>query len=154
MKAVLQRVTQASVTVDNNIVGACNEGYLILFGAVEDDTLFDVDILAQKTVNLRVFCDENDKMNRSILDIDGEILVISQFTLAADVKKGNRPSFSKALEPKKAQEYYNIFCDKLRELGVKRVEQGIFGADMKVNLTNDGPVTILYDTEIWRRNGN
>jgi D-tyrosyl-tRNA(Tyr) deacylase len=154
MKAVLQRVTQASVTVDNNIVGACNEGYLILFGAVEDDTLFDVDILAQKTVNLRVFCDENDKMNRSILDIDGEILVISQFTLAADVKKGNRPSFSKALEPKKAQEYYNIFCDKLRELGVKRVEQGIFGADMKVNLTNDGPVTILYDTEIWRKNGN
>ena len=154
MKAVLQRVSQASVTVDNNIVGACNEGYLILFGAVEDDTLFDVDILAQKTVNLRVFCDENDKMNRSILDIDGEILVISQFTLAADVKKGNRPSFSKALEPKKAQEYYNIFCDKLRELGVKRVEQGIFGADMKVNLTNDGPVTILYDTEIWRKNGN
>ena len=154
MKAVLQRVTSASVMVDNEIVGACNQGYLILFGAVEDDTLFDVDILAQKTVNLRVFCDENDKMNRSVLDIDGEILVISQFTLAADVKKGNRPSFSKALEPQKAEEYYNIFCDRLRELGVKRVEQGIFGADMKVNLTNDGPVTILYDTEIWRKNGN
>ena len=154
MKAVLQRVSHASVTVDNDTVGACNQGYLILFGAVEDDTLFDVDILAKKTVNLRVFCDENDKMNKSILDINGEILVISQFTLAADVKKGNRPSFSKALEPQKAQEYYNIFCEKLKELGVKRVEKGIFGADMKVSLTNDGPVTILYDTEIWRNNGN
>lgn len=154
MKAVIQRVSEASVTVDKDVVGSCNAGYMILFGAVEGDTIEDIEILAQKTVNLRIFCDENDKMNKSILDIDGEILVISQFTLAADVKKGNRPSFIKALEPNKADEYYNIFCQKLKELGVKRVEKGIFGADMKVSLINDGPVTILYDTEIWRKNGN
>ena len=154
MKAVIQRVTSASVTVDEKVVGACNQGYMILFGAVEGDTLEDVEILAQKTVNLRVFCDENDKMNKSILDIDGEILAISQFTLAADVKRGNRPSFIKALEPKLAEEYYDIFCEKLAVLGVKRVEKGVFGGDMKVSLVNDGPVTILYDTEIWRKNGN
>lgn len=154
MKAVIQRVNSASVTVDGEIVGSCNAGYMILFGAVEGDTVEDVEILAQKTVNLRVFCDENDKMNKSILDIDGEILAISQFTLAADVKKGNRPSFIKALEPTKAEEFYDIFCEKLKELGVKRVEKGVFGGDMKVTLTNDGPVTILYDTEIWRKNGN
>ncbi len=154
MKAVIQRVTSACVTVDEKVVGKCNHGYMILFGAVEGDTLEDIDILAQKTANLRVFCDENDKMNKSILDIDGEVLVISQFTLAADVKKGNRPSFIKALNPEIAQEFYHIFCEKLLQLGIKKVEKGIFGADMKVSLTNDGPVTILFDTEIWRKNGN
>lgn len=154
MKAVIQRVTNASVKVDGNIVGECNQGYMILFGAIEGDTLFDVEILAQKIVNLRIFCDENDKMNKSIVDIDGEILAISQFTLAADVKKGNRPSFTKALEPNLAEQYYDIFCEKLKELGIKKVAKGVFGADMKVSLTNDGPVTILYDTEIWRKNGN
>ena len=111
-------------------------------------------ILARKTVNLRVFCDEEGKMNKSLLDIDGEALVISQFTLCADVKKGNRPSFIGALAPDKASEYYDIYCEKLKELGVKRVEKGIFGADMQVSLVNDGPVTILFDTEIWRKNGN
>jgi D-tyrosyl-tRNA(Tyr) deacylase len=154
MKAVIQRVNEAAVSVDGVCVGSCKKGYMILFGAVEDDTLFDVEILAQKCVNLRVFSDENDKMNKSILDIDGEILAISQFTLAADVKKGNRPSFIKALEPQKADEFYNIFCEKLKELGVKKVEKGIFGADMQVSLINDGPVTILYDTVIWRKNGS
>ncbi|MBE6779590.1 MAG: D-tyrosyl-tRNA(Tyr) deacylase [Ruminococcaceae bacterium] len=154
MKAVIQRVSSASVTVDGNIVGSCNEGYMILFGAAEGDTLEDIEILAKKTVNLRVFCDENDKMNRSILDINGEALVISQFTLCADVKKGNRPSFINAMQPDLASQYYDIFCEKLKELGVKRVEKGIFGADMKVSLVNDGPVTILFDTEIWRRHGN
>ena len=154
MKAVIQRVSSASVTVDGNIVGSCNEGYMILFGAAEGDTLEDIEILAKKTVNLRVFCDENDKMNRSILDINGEALVISQFTLCADVKKGNRPSFINAMQPDLASQYYDIFCEKLKEFGVKRVEKGIFGADMKVSLVNDGPVTILFDTEIWRRHGN
>ncbi|MBO5358830.1 MAG: D-tyrosyl-tRNA(Tyr) deacylase [Clostridia bacterium] len=154
MKAVIQRVSSASVTVDGNIVGSCNEGYMILFGAAEGDTLEDIEILAKKTVNLRVFCDENDKMNRSILDINGEALVISQFTLCADVKKGNRPSFINAMQPDLASQYYDIFCEKLKELGVKRVEKGIFGADMKVSLVNDGPVTILFDTEIWRKHGN
>ncbi len=154
MKAVIQRVSKASVAVDGTVVGSCGKGYMILFGAIEGDTLDDVEILAQKTVNLRVFCDENDKMNLSVLDIEGEILVISQFTLAADVKKGNRPSFIKALDPKMAEEYYDIFCEKLKELGVKRVEKGVFGGDMNVSLVNEGPVTILYDTEIWRKNGN
>ncbi len=154
MKAVVQRVIEASVNVDGKIVGSCNEGYMILVGASEDDTLDDVEILARKVANLRVFCDEDDKMNRSILDIDGEVLAISQFTLCADVKKGNRPSFIKAMEPVKAEEYYNIFCEKLKENGIKKVEKGIFGADMKVSLINDGPVTIMYDTEIWRKNGN
>ena len=154
MKAVIQRVSSASVTVDDNIVGSCNEGYMILFGAAEGDTLEDIEILAKKTVNLRIFRDENDKMNKSILDIDGEALVISQFTLCADVKKGNRPSFINAMQPDLASQYYDIFCEKLKEFGVKRVEKGIFGADMKVSLVNNGPVTILYDTEIWRKNGN
>lgn len=154
MKAVIQRVSEASVSVEDKVVGSCNQGYMILFGAVEGDTLDDVEILAQKTVNLRIFCDENDKMNKSILDIDGEILAISQFTLAADVKKGNRPSFIKALQPNLAEQYYDIFCEKLKSLGVKCVEKGVFGGDMKVSLINDGPVTILYDTEIWRKNGN
>ena len=154
MKAVIQRVSEASVKVDGKIVGSCQNGYMILFGAADGDTLEDVDILARKIANLRVFCDENDKMNKSILEIDGEVLAISQFTLCADVKKGNRPSFIQALDPVKAEEYYNIFCDKLLENGIKKVSKGIFGADMKVSLVNDGPVTILYDTEIWRKNGN
>ena len=145
MKAVIQRVTSASVSVDGEIVGSCENGYMILFGAAEGDTLEDVDILAHKTVNLRVFCDENDKMNKSILDIDGEILAISQFTLCADVKKGNRPSFIKAMEPKLASEYYDIYCEKLKELGVKKVAKGVFGADMKVSITNSGPVTIVME---------
>ena len=154
MKAVIQRVSSANVKVDGEIVGSCNEGFMILFGAAEGDTEEDVDILARKTAALRVFCDEQDKMNRSIMDIGGEILAISQFTLCADVKKGNRPSFINAMEPNKAEEYYKLFCQKLRDLGVKNVDEGVFGADMKVELVNDGPVTILYDTEIWRKNGN
>lgn len=151
MKAVIQRVASASVEVDGEIVGSCNEGYMILFGAAEGDTEEDVEILANKTAALRIFCDENDKMNRSILDIDGEILAISQFTLCANVKKGNRPSFIEAMEPKKASFLYDLYCQRLKELGIKRVEKGIFGADMKVSLVNDGPVTIIFDTEIWRK---
>ena len=151
MKAVIQRVTNASVEVEGKIVGSCNEGYMILLGAHESDTESDVETLANKVVNLRVFCDEDDKMNKSILDIDGEILAISQFTLCANVKKGNRPSFIEAMKPDVANEMYELFCKRLLELGVKRVEKGVFGADMKVSLVNDGPVTIVYDTEIWRK---
>ena len=154
MKAVIQRVTEASVEVEGKIVGECKNGYLVLFGAAEGDTVEDVEILAKKTANLRVFCDENDKMNLSVLDIDGEILAISQFTLLADVKKGNRPSFINAMAPVEAERLYKLYCEKLRELGVKRVDEGIFAADMKVSLVNDGPVTIIFDTEIWRKNGN
>jgi len=154
MKAVIQRVSKASVEVDGEIVGCCKEGYMILFGAAEGDTKEDAELLARKTANLRIFCDSEDKMNLSILDIDGEVLAISQFTLLADVKKGNRPSFINAMAPDNANELYKYYCQKLREAGVKKVDEGVFGADMKVSLVNDGPVTIIYDTEIWRKNGN
>ena len=154
MKAVIQRVLSASVKVDGELIGSCNKGYMILLGAAEGDTEADAELMAKKVSSLRVFCDENDKMNLSVLDVEGEILAISQFTLCADVKKGNRPSFINALEPVAAEKLYKLFCRKLREFGVKRVEEGIFSADMKVELINDGPVTILYDTDIWRKNGN
>lgn len=150
MKAVIQRVKQASVTVDGKTVGKIGEGYMILVGVAEDDTNADAEILARKTANLRVFTDEDDKMNRSVLDIDGEILAISQFTLCADVKKGNRPSFMHAAEPREADRLYRLYCDELLKNGVKKVEKGVFGAHMEVELLNNGPVTILYDTEIWR----
>ncbi len=151
MKAVIQRVKNASVTVDNKVVGSCNEGYMILFGAIEGDIKEDVTLLARKVSALRIFCDEDEKMNKSILDIDGEILCISQFTLAADTKKGNRPSFINAMEPTLASQYYDLFCEELLNFGVKRVEKGIFGADMQVSLVNDGPVTIILDTDIWSK---
>ena len=154
MKAVIQRVLESSVSVDGNVVGSSGKGYMILVGVCKGDTEKQADLLARKTASLRVFEDENGKMNLSVLDVDGEILAISQFTLCADVKKGNRPSFINAMQPDVASQYYDIYCDKLKELGVKRVEKGIFGADMKVSLVNDGPVTILFDTEIWRKNGN
>ena len=154
MKAVIQRVESAIVTVEGRETGSCKNGFLVLVGAAQGDTAEDALILAKKTVNLRVFSDENGKMNKSIADIDGEILAVSQFTLCADVKKGNRPSFTDALEPDKANELYEIYCGELKKLGVKKVATGIFGADMKVSLVNDGPVTILFDTVIWRKNGN
>ena len=154
MKAVIQRVNQASVMVDGAIVGECNQGYMILFGAAQGDTEADADIMARKVAALRIFRDSDDKMNLSIKDIDGEILAISQFTLCADVKKGNRPSFIGAMEPVEAERLYKYFCNKLREEGIKKVDEGVFGGDMSVSLVNEGPVTILYDTEIWRKNGN
>ena len=151
MKAVIQRVTSASVAVEGEVVGSCGNGYMILLGAEKGDTEKEAQLLAQKTSNLRIFSDEEGKMNRSILDINGEVLAISQFTLLADVKKGNRPSFINALEPEKAKELYAYFCECLLDLGVKKVDKGIFGADMQVSLVNDGPVTILYDTDIWSK---
>lgn len=150
MKAVIQRVKYAQVTVDGETVGKVGEGYMILVGVQAGDTDADAEILARKTANLRVFTDENEKMNRSILDIDGEILAISQFTLCADVKKGNRPSFIGAAEPCEADRLYNLYCDELLKNGVRKVEKGVFGAHMEVELLNNGPVTILYDTEMWR----
>lgn len=150
MKAVIQRVKHAAVTVDGETVGKVGEGYMILVGVQDGDTDADAELLARKTAGLRVFTDENDKMNRSILDIGGEVLAISQFTLCADVKKGNRPSFVKAAAPEEANRLYELFCDELLKNGVKKVEKGVFGAHMEVELLNNGPVTILYDTEIWR----
>lgn len=154
MKAVIQRVENASVTVDSIETGSCKNGFLVLVGAAQGDTADDALILAKKTASLRVFSDSDGKMNRSIADVGGEILAVSQFTLCADVKKGNRPSFTGALEPEKAKELYEIYCKELEKLGVSKVATGIFGADMKVSLVNDGPVTILFDTVIWRKNGN
>lgn len=149
MKAVIQRVTNASVKVDGETVGEVGHGYLILLGVVEGDTKAHAELMAAKTANLRIFCDENDKMNQSVLDIDGEILVVSQFTLCADVKKGNRPSFTPSAAPDKANELYEYYMQCLKNNGVRKVEHGIFGASMEVSLINDGPVTILYDTDIW-----
>ncbi len=152
MKAVIQRVKHANVCVDGETVGKIQEGYMILVGVQEGDTDADAALLARKTANLRVFTDENDKMNRSVLDIGGEILAISQFTLCADVKKGNRPSFIRAAAPQEADRLYALFCDELLKNGVKKVEKGVFGAHMEVELLNNGPVTILYDTDIWKGN--
>ena len=149
MKAVIQRVLKSSVSVDGKVVGSSDKGYMILVGVTKGDTEKHADLLAKKTAALRVFEDEAGKMNLSVLDIDGDILAISQFTLCADCKKGNRPSFTPSEEPVRANELYELYCQKLSEYGVKRVEKGIFGADMKVELINDGPVTICFDTDIW-----
>ncbi len=152
MKAVIQRVKSSSVVVSGKISGEIGEGLLILLGVMGDDSEYDAEILAKKTANLRVFRDENNKMNKSLLDINGEALVVSQFTLCADLKKGNRPSFSFSAEPDKAKKLYEYYIELLRQNGVKKVEQGVFGGDMEVNILNNGPVTILYDTEIYRKN--
>ncbi len=150
MKAVIQRVSRAEVRVDGEVVGKIGEGYLILVGVMNGDTVNEAQLLARKTANLRIFTDENDKMNRSILDIDGEVLAVSQFTLCADVHKGNRPSFIESAPPQEANALYEAFCSALSENGVRKVEKGVFGAHMEVSLLNNGPVTILYDTDTWK----
>ena len=150
MKAVIQRVSRAEVRVDGEVVGKIGKGYLILVGVVNGDTINEAQLLARKTANLRIFTDENDKMNRSILDIDGEVLAVSQFTLCADVHKGNRPSFIESAPPQEANALYEAFCSALSENGVRKVEKGVFGAHMEVSLLNNGPVTILYDTDTWK----
>ncbi|MEE1197612.1 MAG: D-aminoacyl-tRNA deacylase [Acutalibacteraceae bacterium] len=151
MKAIIQRVSHASCKVDGEFTGQIKDGFMVLLGVGKDDTDEQAKLLASKTANLRIFCDENDKMNLSLLDIQGEALVISNFTLCADTKKGNRPSFINAKEPEAANTLYELFCEELKNCGVQRVEKGIFGADMKVELLNDGPVTIILDTDIWRK---
>ena len=150
MKAVIQRVSRAEVRVDGEVVGKIGEGYLILVGVMNGDTINEAQLLARKTANLRIFTDENDKMNRSILDIDGEVLAVSQFTLCADVHKGNRPSFIESAPPQEANALYEAFCSALSENGVRKVEKGVFGAHMEVSLLNNGPVTILHDTDTWK----
>lgn len=144
MKLVIQRVTNASVTVENKIVGKISKGFLALLGVGPEDTEKEADYLVQKLIKLRVFEDENGKMNLSLKDIEGELLIVSQFTLYADCTGGNRPSFTNAAKPEKANELYKYFIKKCKEENVK-VEHGIFGADMKVELLNDGPVTIILE---------
>ncbi len=151
MKAVIQRVLNSEVKVENELKGAVKEGFLVLLGVEETDTKDDADILAKKVANLRIFRDSEDKMNLSLLDIKGEALVISNFTLCADTKKGNRPSFIRAMSPEAANVMYEYFCDRLKQEGVGKVEKGVFGGDMKVSLLNNGPVTIILDTAIWRK---
>lgn len=144
MRALIQRVTSASVKVDGKIVGKIGKGFLVFLGIYEEDTEEKIEKLTKKIINLRIFNDENDKMNLSIKDIKGEILLISQFTLCADTKKGNRPSFVSAKNPKDANKIYEKIIESIRNENII-VEKGIFGADMKVELLNDGPVTILLD---------
>ena len=146
MRVVLQRVAHASVTVDGEIIGKIQRGFLLLVGVTHDDAMEDMEYLVRKIVQMRIFEDEEGKLNRSIQDIGGEILSVSQFTLYADTKKGNRPSFSKAAPGDVALEMFEQFNGLLRETGVP-VETGQFGADMKVELLNDGPVTILLDSK-------
>lgn len=147
MKAVIQRVTQASVTVDNNITGQIGPGFLILLGAGSGDTEADCEKLAEKISKLRIFSDENDKINLSVNDINGDILVVSQFTLYADCRKGNRPSFINACPPAKAEELYEYFMKCLQGKINGKIEHGVFGADMKVSLLNDGPFTVVLNCE-------
>lgn len=145
MKVVIQRVSEASVKVDEKIVGAIGNGLMLLVGIDENDEHADADWAVQKILNLRIFGDEDGKLNLSVKDISGEILCISQFTLIADYKKGNRPSFIKAAKPDKAIPLFDYFKEEISKSGLK-TESGIFGADMKVSLINDGPVTIVMDS--------
>lgn len=147
MRAVIQRVTEASCIVDGQITGAITNGFLVLLGIEDADTQEDLEWLAQKIANMRVFGDENGLMNKSLADIDGNILLISQFTLFASTKKGNRPGFTRAARPDKAIPLYEEMKKQLGSLIGKEVQCGIFGADMKIRLLNNGPVTIIVDTK-------
>lgn len=147
MKAVIQRVLKAEVSVDNAIVGKINRGLLVLIGIENGDDKRDAEILASKISGMRIFTDEKDKMNLSLSDIDGGVLVISNFTLCADCSHGRRPSFINAARPEIAKPLYEYFSDRIKENGISCVENGVFGADMQVSLVNDGPVTIVIDSK-------
>ena len=146
MKAVVQRVASAAVTVDENVIGEIQNGFLVLLGVAPEDSQADAQKLADKIARLRVFADENGKMNRSVLDVDGGILVVSNFTLYADCRHGCRPSFTRSAKPSDAQPLYDYFMQMLKQAGEKNVSAGQFGADMQVALVNDGPVTLVLDT--------
>lgn len=149
MKVVIQRVLRASVTADGVPAGKCGHGLLLLVGFVPADTAHDAELLAAKIAKMRIFTDENDKMNLSVLDIGGSALAVSNFTLAADISHGNRPSFIGAAKPELATPLYEHFCEALRAAGVP-VETGVFGADMQIDTVCDGPVTILADSDLWK----
>jgi D-tyrosyl-tRNA(Tyr) deacylase len=146
MRAVIQRVSEASVAISNEIVGEIRDGVLVLLGVARDDTSADADYLADKITNLRIFADDGGKMNRSLLETGGEMLVVSQFTLYGDARRGRRPSYSDAAEPEKANELYEYFVERVRSFGIK-TETGVFQAMMRVGLINEGPVTILLDSQ-------
>ena len=146
MKAVIQRVSRAGVTVEGELVSSIGNGLLILLGVADGDTTRDAEVLAEKIANLRIFSDSDDKMNLSLLTVNGEALVVSQFTLCGNCVKGRRPDFFAAAKPDTANELYEYFCERIKKAGVEKVGKGIFGADMKVELLNDGPVTIIIDS--------
>ena len=146
MRAVIQRVKSSKVSVDGEVIGSINRGFNVLLGISKDDTIEDVNYIKDKIINLRVFEDENDKMNNSLLDIQGELLIISQFTLYGDCRKGRRPNFMDAMKGSEAEGLYETFLDEIRKSNLK-VECGQFGADMTVDIVNDGPVTILLDSK-------
>ena len=149
MKAVIQRVTSAKVEVDGELIGSCGKGLMILLGVAVGDTEADLDRMRQKMVKLRIFEDENGKMNRSIQDVDGEMLVVSQFTLLANYRHGNRPDYIGAAAPAEATRLYELFIEKAKT-HLRHVGHGQFGADMQVSLCNDGPVTIVMDSEVLK----
>ena len=153
MKAVYQRVSLASVTVDGEVIGQIGEGVLLLVGVCPEDTAAEAALLAHKVANMRVFCDEQDKMNLSVLDIGGGVLAVSQFTLCANTKHGRRPDFFGAAAPSVAEPLFEQVVAELRRQGVSAVQTGRFGADMKVELLNDGPVTLVLDTDEWKKKG-
>lgn len=150
MRVILQRVAKGSVTIEQKMVGSVDKGFVALVGVTHDDTQAEAELLAKKTANLRVFEDEQGKMNLSMLDVGGGALVISQFTLYADTRKGRRPSFIDAAPPEIASPLVDYYAERLRAEGVTRVEQGMFGAMMLVEIHNDGPVTIILDTNELR----
>lgn len=147
MRAIIQRVTEASCVVEGTTTGSIDTGFLVLLGIEDADTPEDLDWLSRKIISMRIFADENDLMNKSLADVDGNILLISQFTLFAATKKGNRPGFTRAARPDKAIPLYEEMIKKLSDLLQKEIQTGIFGADMKISLVNDGPVTIIVDTK-------
>ena len=151
MRVVVQRVKHASVTIDGKVNGKINNGFLVLLGIKSTDSKQDVDYLVKKVINLRIFTDENDKMNLSLKDTNGKLLIISQFTLYGDCKDGNRPSFIEAAKPDVAIRLYEYFVSECKK-HIPIVETGVFGADMKVELLNDGPVTIIIDSENKKKN--
>ena len=147
MRALIQRVSYGSVTVENKKIGEINHGLVVLLGVDINDNRDDISWLANKITNLRVFGDEKKLMNNSIINVNGDLMIISQFTLFAKTKKGNRPSFINAAKAPKAINYYNSFCDEIESILCKRVIRGIFGADMTLNIVNEGPVTIQIDSK-------
>lgn len=147
MRLVVQRVKNANVVVENKIIGEINQGFMVLLGVAPTDTKEVADFLVQKLIHLRVFEDENEKMNLSIQDIDGELLIVSQFTLYANCNHGNRPSFTEAAKPDMANDLYEYFVEQCKKESIKKVATGEFGADMQVSLQNDGPVTIILEKE-------
>lgn len=147
MRCLIQRVQESKVVVNNQVTGQIQQGLLVFVGIGKDDTEKDIDWMSKKIAQLRIFNDETGKMNKSLLDVQGDLLVVSQFTLYGDAQKGNRPSFTESAPPDKARMYYELFVQKCEQLLMKKVQTGIFAADMKVHLINDGPVTIWLESQ-------